>query len=151
MNARKTSAIWLIAVMAASPAAAAPLCAAGATDDTLQSLPQSLVGRAKEIFGLSMPDDLVQRTTVMRCLDGNVLLCNTGANLPCGKANTSKTLPGAINWCRDHPNTSMVPAFATGDDTIYPWRCEGGAPRAGDPVQSVDSRGFIARFWQKVQ
>ena len=143
--------VLLLAAMASFPVAAAPICPAGVTDDTLQNLPAPLVGRAKELFGLSMPDDLVQRTTVMRCANGSVLLCNAGANLPCGKANTSQNLPGVIDWCRENPQASVVPAFAAGHDTIYTWRCDGGVPRAGGPVQPVDARGFFTRFWQKAQ
>jgi hypothetical protein len=141
--------VFGLAMSAGAPALAAPLCGAGVTDDALRPLPPALVDRAKQEFGLAMPDDLVARTTLMRCFDGQVLICNEGANLPCGKANLSRDLPGTAAWCRANPQASMVPAFATGHDTIYTWTCDHGVPRAGEPVQAVDQRGFIKQFWRK--
>ena len=55
------------------------------------------------------------------------MVCTVGANLPCGKANTyCDPSAGVVQWCRDNPDASVVPAVATGHDTIYEWRCQGG-------------------------
>ena len=142
--------LLVLATMYAAPAIAAPFCAPGASDDTLRPLADSLVGRAKDIFGLAMPDDLVRRTTFMRCMEGKLMLCTEGANLPCGKANLSQSSPGATEFCRENPQAGAVPAFATGHDTIYTWHCENGVARPGNPVQNVDPRGFLTQFWRKV-
>ena len=52
----------------------------------------------------------------------------TGANLPCGKMNTARDNQGADDYCRANPDVDVVPAFATGHDTIYSYRCAGGRP-----------------------
>ena len=109
-------------------------CARAGVDDTLRPLPASLVGAATRLFGLRAPASYVQRTTVFRCAGGRVEVCNLGANLPCGKANTSRALPGAIQYCREHPGSDFIPMYVTGHDTIYRWRCAdaaGGCRRAG--------------------
>lgn len=124
------------------------VCRPGATDDNLTPLPAGLVSRARQVFRLDMPDALIQRTTVYRCMDGRTLLCMAGANLACGKANTSRDLPGAEAWCRDHSQSDSVPMFVTGYDTIYRWRCAGGKPAIAATTETVDARGFLARNWK---
>jgi hypothetical protein len=129
---------------AAQPAAAP---AQAGTDDTLRPIPESLVPAVNTVFGISMPTDVAIRATVFRCANSHVLVCTTGANLPCGPANTSRT-PGAgeVNWCRDHPDAAFIPMVATGHDTIYAWRCHSTAPQIVRQVQDVDTRGFIASY-----
>ena len=141
-------ALPLATAHAAQPAAA---CAQIGTDDTLQPIPDSLVPAVNAAFGTSMPTDAAIRTTVFRCANRHVLVCTTGANLPCGPANTSRT-PGAgvVNWCREHPDAAFIPMVATGHDTIYAWRCHGTAPQIVRQVQDVDASGFIARYWKEL-
>ena len=127
---------------------AARLCREMGTDDTLRTVPASLVPAAKRLFALRMPSSQVQRATVFRCVEGKVVLCTWGADLPCGKANTQRRLPSAEAWCRDHPDTDMIPTFATGSDTIYRWRCAGGAPQIVEQAADTDARGFVARYWK---
>ncbi len=124
-------------------------CARIGTDDTTRPIPPSLVDAARRLFGLRGRPDLIQRTTVFRCAEGRLLLCTTGANLPCGKANASRDLPGTRDWCRDNPNADMIPMFATGHDTIYRWRCRNGRPVAQGAPEAVDARGFVARLWKR--
>jgi hypothetical protein len=96
-----------------------------------------------------MPPDVAVKTTVFRCSNGRVLVCTVGANLVCGRANTSRTPGrGQIDWCREHPNDAFIPAVATGHDTIYTWRCENRVPRIDRPTLDVDARGFIVQNWQ---
>ena len=65
------------------------------------------------------------------------MLCNEGANLPCGKANIRRSLPGATAWCKEKPNSSFIPMVATGHDTIYTWHCVNGVATPGDPVRRL--------------
>ena len=64
------------------------------TDDTLRSVPPSLVAVVVKLFRLEpMPVEQVRRPTYFRCSNHHVLVCNVGANLPCGKADTRGNLP----------------------------------------------------------
>jgi hypothetical protein len=77
------------------------------------------------------------------------MVCAVGANLPCGKANTNRTpSAGVVQWCHANPDATLVPAVATGHDTIFEWRCRAGAPQIVRQTFHVDSRGFIAEFWK---
>jgi hypothetical protein len=128
-----------------------PLCPAGVTDDTTRPIPQSLVPEAVRLFGLeAMPEEQVMRSTLYRCAQGRVLLCNLGANLPCDKANTSHDLPAADNWCAENQGSDFIPMYVTGHDTVYRWRCDGAkAATVGEPLQ-LDGQGFISRLWKPV-
>ncbi|HET6379216.1 MAG TPA: hypothetical protein VFG05_13060 [Methylocella sp.] len=132
---------------------AQPLCAAKADDDTLQPLPAPLVPQARALFGLSpeMPAALVQKSTVYRCMNGKAWLCNSGANLTCGKANTSRKSPGAASFCKENPGASVVPMAATGHDTIYQWSCSGKKARVAQQIADTDPRGFIAVNWKPLE
>ncbi len=131
---------------AASPA---QYCRQAGTDDTVRPLPASLLPVAVRLFHLeAMPAPQVLRSTYFRCAEGDVWLCNTGANLPCGKADTRRTLPGATAWCSVHPGADFIPMYATGHATIYRWRCNGAKPAIAGTVHSVDRRGFIAQYWK---
>lgn len=132
--------------LAASPA---EVCRQLGTDDQLREIPLSLVPAAVRLFGLAaMPAEQVQRSTVFRCFEGKVLVCNYGANLPCGKANTKRDLPGTAEWCAKNPGADFIPMYVTGHDTIYRWRCDGNEAVTSATVFSVDPRGFIAQFWK---
>jgi hypothetical protein len=127
------------------------LCRASATDDEPRPIPQALVPAAVRLFGLEgMQAEQVERTTLYRCVDGRILVCNLGANLPCGKANTSRDLPETDAWCAENQGSDSIPMYVTGHDTIYRWRCDGRkAATSGEPL-AVDPRGFIARLWKPV-
>jgi hypothetical protein len=128
----------------------AQFCRRAGTDDTQRPIPPALVTPAQKLFGLSMPADMVQRTTVFRCMRGQVLMCNLGANLPCGKANASRTNQGASSWCKSNPNSDFIPAFAAGHDTIYNWRCKDGQAEIVSQQDQLDERGFITRYWKRL-
>jgi hypothetical protein len=128
---------------------AGQFCAPAATDDTLRPLPGALVPVAKRLFDLpKMPDAQIKRSTVFRCVDGKTMLCTTGANLPCGKANISRALPAGTAWCKQHPDATAIPMSVTGHDTIYRWRCAGPSAEVVGVTATVDARGYIARFWK---
>jgi hypothetical protein len=77
--------------------------------------------------------------------------CNHGANIPCVKGNTSRSIPEVTAFCRQHPGADGVPAAATGHDTIYDWRCQGEQPVAEkNDVISLDRRGFKSNEWLKL-
>ncbi|MGH7105824.1 MAG: hypothetical protein ACREFT_04895 [Acetobacteraceae bacterium] len=138
---------------AASPAAASPAatCRRLGTDDRLRPIPGSLVPAATRLFGLeAMPANQVERSTVFRCFEGKVLVCNYGANLPCGKADTRRKLAGASDWCANNPDAAFIPMYVTGHDTIYRWRCHDGDALTTATVFSIDPRGFITQFWKRV-
>jgi hypothetical protein len=111
-------------------------------------LPQ-LLPQAEQAFGLSnAPSDWVQKTTVIRCMDGKIWACNAGANLPCGKANTATRLPAGDDWCRQNPNADFIPAYITGHDTAWRWRCLKGAPATIGPPASIDAEGYLSAYWK---
>lgn len=129
----------------------AQLCRRLRTDDTTRPIPASLVPAINRLFAMQLPTDVAIATTVYRCLDSNVLVCTVGANLPCGKANISRTSAGAADWCRSNPNADFVPAYVTGHDTVYRWRCRSAAPDIVGQTSAVDPRGFVAAYWKKLQ
>ena len=102
-------------------------------------------------FGTRLPASLAMESTVFRCAGGHVLVCTVGANLPCGKANTSRAPnTGELQWCRDNPGSSFIPAVATGHDTIYQWQCQADKPQIVRQTLHVDPRGFIVEVWKKL-
>ncbi|MGH6818266.1 MAG: hypothetical protein ACREC1_05780 [Methylovirgula sp.] len=124
-------------------------CAHVGNDDTLRPAPAALAGAIHRLFHISGKYAL--ETTQYRCAGGKVLLCAIGANLPCGKANTSTELPGANDWCRQNPNSDFIPMFVTGHDTIYEWHCAGDLAKPGKKIGSVDARGFFQEYWKELR
>jgi hypothetical protein len=118
-------------------------------DDVLQPIPNALAAVAARLFGIDA--DYAAKTTYYRCAEGALLLCNVGANLPCGKANTRTESSAANDWCRDHPSAAVIPMAVTGHDTIYEWRCSGGNAKPTTPIAKVDPHGFFLEYWKKVE
>jgi hypothetical protein len=146
--------VFAICVPASNAAAAAQpepaaFCRPGMTDDTLRPLALPLAAAASKAFHLrnETAGDLV-RTTVMRCMDGRLLACNAGANLPCGKADTDRSLPQGAPWCRTHPEADFIPAYISGHASIFQWRCRDGQPATTGQAEPIDAQGFIARYWK---
>jgi len=153
------SMLWvsILAVLAAWPIAPAhaetpaAFCARIGNDGALRPIPESLVAAAGAALGTSMPRGVAMKTTVFRCANRRVLVCTVGANLVCGRANTSRTPGrGQIDWCREHHDDAFIPAVATGHDTIYAWRCQDGVPRIVRQTLDVDARGFVVQNWQQL-
>lgn len=144
-----------VALLLACPALAetpAAMCKRVGTDDTTRPIPQSLVPAVNAAFGVWMPDQVAMDSSVFRCAEGHVMVCTVGANLPCGKANTSRAPnAGELQWCGDNPNAAFIPAVATGHDTIYQWRCHAGSPHIVRQSLQVDQRGFVAGYWKTVR
>lgn len=86
-----------------------------------------------------------------RCAHGRVMACSYGANLNCGKANTSRTPnPGEVRYCRENPNDINIPAYITGHDTIFGWSCKNGKAVASGSGAGVDDRGFMEHLWYAI-
>ncbi len=137
------------ALLHAPAARAASLCAAHPDDDTLRPLPASLAPQARQAFALhDISTAQIQQMTVMRCMGGKPYACFIGANLPCGKANLARTLPAAKDWCGKNPKADFIPAYISGHDSAYQWRCQNGQAVAEGSPAAVDARGFLTQYWR---
>ena len=143
---------------AAAEEAAAAQCALDQNDDTVRpydpSLRAGLLKAYADLFPAAhMPPDerVVQAGTHIRCMDGRLLACFTGANLPCDKMNTARVNEGAEAFCRTNPNALVVPAFATGHDTTYVYRCVAQQAEITGEAFSLDRRGFAAKLWTPIK
>lgn len=146
--------LTLIVVAAASTVAARPAaegprlyCRHIGNNDVLRPIPAALAPTAGRLFDLGTR--YAAKTTYYRCANRNLMLCNVGANLPCGKANQNTESPAATHWCRDHRNATVVPMVVTGHDTIYQWQCVGGLAKPIVQNGKVDRRGFFLEYWKK--
>jgi hypothetical protein len=103
---------------------------------------------------MHLPADavLAPNEIVWRCMDGKVYACERGANIPCdSKADRSKFNRGAVNYCSENPNAADVPAYATGHNTVYLWKCVAGQAKRGKTVSATDRRGFRTDFWYRIE
>lgn len=128
------------------------VCSQIGTDDTLRPLPAELVPAARRVFDLdgSLSANYVRAATSLRCDQGRALLCYVGANLNCGKADTSRSMSAADEYCRDNPAAVGIPMSVTGHATVYDWSCDGGNAKAGEQIVATDRRGFIADNWKRL-
>jgi hypothetical protein len=122
-------------------------CAPAAAPRASIPVPRELEAKVAQAFGI--PVDLARKAAFVRCAGPRLLACWIGANLNCGKANLSRSLPGANEFCRANPNADVVPMAATGHDTIYDWRCVGRRAVATKPVVAVDAQGYDAGNWKE--
>ncbi len=127
-------------------------CAKVVNDDETRPIPPALIGRARKAFGIaaSAPDDFIRASTMWRCMNGRALLCNVGANLPCGKADVARTSEGGDAFCAENPDSTVIPMAATGHDTVFNWKCRGKKAVADGPAAKVDARGFFAQYWKRL-
>jgi hypothetical protein len=139
-------------------------CAQVTNDDAIRNLPRSLVSDALKAersetsesgshdgitpSQMSKEDiDSYLASTVFRCMNGLVFICNYGANIPCGgRPDTRRRMPEVDRYCRQNPNDEIVPMAVTGHSTIYGWACERGKPRITYEGQ-LDQRGFYVPIW----
>lgn len=102
-------------------------------------------------LGLPRDASLSEHEFFWRCMDGKVYVCARGANIPCdSKADFAKLNRGAENYCRENPNATEVPAYATGHRTVYLWKCTAGRAERGPKAGATDRRGFRTDFWYLV-
>jgi hypothetical protein len=118
-----------------------PSVRAGLLRAYAQLFPQARIPRDEHAF---------QDGTHIRCMDGRLLACFTGANLPCSKMNVTRDNTGADAFCRANPDAPVVPAFATGHDAAYLYRCSAGRAEITGGTFPLDARGFAASLWAPV-
>lgn len=136
------------AIAAQTAHAAAPYCPNPAHQRPHKVPPQLVARVAKALHITNMK--FVRGTTSVRCDGATLMACSIGANLICGKADTSRRNRGASAWCHDHPGDKIIPLSATGHATIYDWSCVGRRAVAGKALATVDRHGYIAGNWTKV-
>jgi len=124
-------------------------CARIGTDDTLRTPPASLAPAIRRLFDIR--GQYAAKAAYYRCADGAVKVCFVGANLPCGKANTSKNLPAVARWCETHPDTESIPLYVTGHDSLYSWHCVGAKAATSASRGALDARGFFEQYWKTVK
>ena len=120
----------LIWVIAAGSAAAAKdvhqLCHQLRNDDTIREYSPDLHDATVQAFrkliphAKGTPDDTeLQAQAQYRCMNGKVMVCFVGANLPCAKMSAARHNPGADEYCKANPNDDFVPAVATDHDAVF--------------------------------
>jgi hypothetical protein len=142
----------------AAEAGLATECAQIRNDDTVRPYDPSLQAGLLRAFLHLFPqarmppnEQEFQAGAHIRCMDGRLWACFTGANLPCDKMNMARDNKGAEAFCQTNPEASFVPAFATGHDTIYSYRCVAGRPEISGETFRLDARGFAAALWTPVE
>lgn len=118
------------------------------TDNQPGDVPVGLTPAFARVFGVRMTPAEIQRNSSYRCYHGKVMCCMIGANLNCGKADTSKMSQGGDDWCGSHPDDTMIPMAATGHATIYVWRCSGDRAVPIKVISKVDKEGFELLNWK---
>ncbi|TPI12657.1 hypothetical protein FJW06_15810 [Mesorhizobium sp. B4-1-3] len=157
------SAVAFVATGSAEAAKAAPgeefykLCRQVKNDDTVRPYSHELYGGTVKAFKTLFPDakgtpaeSELQTQASYRCMNGKVLVCFVGANLPCAKMNTARANPGADEFCKTNPNDDAVPAFATGHDAVYSYKCQSGKATVAGKSWQLDKRGFAKTLWAVV-
>lgn len=134
-------------------------CAAVGTVDTAderytgEKMPDSVVEAMLQqgIVSAEAPAEF-QRNAVWRCMNGNVMVCHFGANLPCEeKADGSRTPTAEVEaFCQENPNAEVIPAAVTGRATVYEWKCTAGKPEVVKQLFMADDQGYLAEFWYEL-
>ena len=98
------------------------------------------------------PLEMLQKSTIWRCMNASVYVCNFGANLPCdSKANTDKNPTQAMqDFCKANPAAEFIPMSVTGHATIYSWGCVNATPKLLAQNEQIDAAGYIAQIWYKL-
>jgi hypothetical protein len=129
-------------------------CASVRNDDEVRgyepSLREPTIKAFKTLFPNAQgePDASDFKTQAQyRCMDGKVMVCFVGANLPCAKINVAKDNPGADAFCKDATNETSVPAFAAGHDSAYSYKCRNGKAVVDQETWKLDKRGFAEKIW----
>lgn len=133
------------------------VCRKAGDDDTLREYTPALRDDTIRAFKTLFPDakeapadDELKSQAIFRCMSGRILVCFVGANLPCSKMNAARDNPGADAFCRENPNEDIVPAFATGHDAAYSYRCRNGQAEVTGSSWELDKRGFATKLWAKL-
>ncbi len=151
--------IILLLPLCARPSLAGPAeqCRQVRNDDTIRpydaSLRPGLLKAYAQLFPRArMPPEEKQfeASAHIRCMDGRLLACFTGANLPCSRMDSKQQNEGASAYCKDNADAPFVPAFATGHDSAYAYRCVGGQALVTGETFKIDPRGFATSLWAPI-
>jgi hypothetical protein len=134
------------------------LCTRLGNDDTIRPYSPSLRSETVRAFKTRYPDakgvpadEELEIQANFRCMNGKVLVCFIGANLPCVKMNTARDNAGADEFCRSHSSgEESVPAAATGHDAVYSYRCRNGRAEVDGELWQLDERGFAKKLWTEI-
>ncbi len=98
------------------------------------------------------PLQILQKSTIWRCMNKAVYVCYFGANLPCdSKADTNKNPSQPIkDFCKANPTADFIPMSVTGHATIYSWGCVNAAPRLLEQLDQPDAAGYLSRIWYRL-
>lgn len=123
-------------------------CSMVRNDDIVKTIPKVFLKDARWLYGNAdrSDDKNLMISTVYRCMNGRIRLCNAGANIVCAKPDTSERVtPELIQYCKQNPD-DIVPMVVTGHSTIHSWKCVGKKPQI-DSSEELDSRGFVESVW----
>lgn len=141
-------------IHAAPEANLAGVCTRLGNDDSIRDYDPSLRARTASAFRTLFPNakgvpdgDSWQTQAQYRCMNGKVMVCFVGANLPWTKMNAKRENPGADMFCRDNPDAGSVPAYAIGHDSIHAYRCRNGKAEVTGTTRQLDRRGFARDLW----
>ncbi len=142
---------------AAPPTDLYKLCRQVKNDDTIRPYSPELYAGTVKAFKKLFPNTTsapreqeLQTQANYRCMNGKVLACFVGANLPCARMSAARDNPGADEFCKTNPNDDVVPAFATGHDAVYAYKCQNGKAVVSGQPWVLDKRGFATRLWAEV-
>jgi hypothetical protein len=104
------------------------------------------------IVSADAPRDFIENA-VWRCMDGKVLVCHFGANLPCQEKADTGQVPtaGMEEFCQANPTADDIPAAVTGRATVYQWACKDGKPEVVKTLFKPDERGYLSDFWYELK
>lgn len=157
----------LMAILAtpfvAGSTAAAPVkdlhqyCRKVGNDDTIREYSHALYRGTVEAFRKLFPDAKgalndsdFETQAQYRCMNGRIMVCFVGANLPCVKMNADRHNAGAEAYCRSARDGDHVSAAATGHDAVFSFQCRNGkAEVVGEPWK-LDKRGFAKKLWAEL-
>jgi hypothetical protein len=150
----------VVAAAVAGPLSAEPglaaECAQVRNDDTVRPYDPSLRAGLLAAYGRLFPrartpdEQALQAGAHIRCMNGRLLGCFSGANMPCGKLNMAPDNQGAAAFCSASPNAEIVPAYATGEDAGFLYRCAGGQAEISGDTFLPDARGFAVELWAPI-
>ena len=98
------------------------------------------------------PLQILQKSTIWRCMNKAVYVCNFGANLPCdSKADTDKNPTQPMqDFCKANPTADFIPMSVTGHTTIYSWGCADNTPKLLKQLDQPDAAGYLSRIWYRL-
>jgi hypothetical protein len=90
--------------------------------------------------------------SVFRCVDGQVVACTVGANLPCmDKLNLDQTPAQALlDFCSANSTSDSIPMAVTGHNSAYEWACKDAKPFIVKQIAEPDAQGFTKGIWYPI-